>query len=248
MNELLESSTPWIEAGGTVLVGVLVAALVAALVNLVMRRLLRDARVAGRVAGSVFWVIAGIGVLVGVGRLAEPGATETGLDAAAARLLTALPDVVVGLLVIVLGWAVASAVRTALRQLLDRFRPRVAEVVAPAAFWAVIVLAVLIGADQVGVEVGLLRNLLLLVVAGVVAGAALAVGLGARDLVSDLVAGRHVDRIVQVGDEIEVEGHRGTVAALGHASLRLATPGGELEIPHGTFLRRPVLIVRRAGQ
>lgn len=247
MTELLESSTPWIEAGGILLVGLIVAAVVAALVNLTMRRLLRDQALAGRVAGWVFWLLTVVGFIVAVGRLAEPDATETGLAAAASRLLSSLPDLVIAILLVVLGWAVATAVRGVLRQVLSRFRPPAPDLLAHGAFWAILVLAVLVAADQVGIEVGLLRQLLLLVLGGLVAAAALSLGLGTRQLVGEIVAGRHVGQVVAIGDRVRVAGHEGVVAALGHASVRLSTADGEVEVPNGAFLSGPVVVVSRAG-
>lgn len=249
MSELLESSTPWIEAGGVLLVGILVAAVVAALVNLSMRRLLRDQKLAGRVAGWVFWLITAIGLIVAVGRLAEPDATETGLAAAASRLLSSLPDLVIAVLVVVLGWAVATAVRGVLRQLLGGVRgPSGSEALASVAFWTILVLAVMVAADQVGIQIALLRQLLLLVVGGLVLAAAVALGLGTRQLVGEVVAGRHVEQIVGVGDRIRVAGHEGSVTALGHASVRLSTTEGEVEVPNGVFLSAPVVVVGRSGR
>lgn len=245
MTQLLESSTPWIQAGVTLVAGLVVAAVVAAVVNFAMRRLLRDQALAGRVAGSVFWLLAAVGLVVAIGRLAEPDATETGLAAAAARMLSSLPDLLIALLVLVLGWAVATAVRGALRQALSRVRPEAGEILAPLTYWAILVLATLVAADQVGIQVSLLRNLLLLLLGGLVVAAAIAVGLGSRSLVGEIVAGRHAERIVAVGDRVRVAGHEGTVAALGHASVRLTTPDGEVEIPNGLFLSAPVVVLTR---
>lgn len=242
MSELLESSTPWIEAGGVLLVGLLVAAVVAAVVNMAMRRLLRDQALAGRVAGWVFWLIAAIGFVVAVGRLTEPDATETGLAAAAARLLSSLPDLVIAVLVVVLGWAAATAVRGAIRQTLSGVRPGAADIVAAVVYWTILVLALLVAAEQVGIEVGVLRQLLSLLVGGLVLAGALAVGLGTRGLVAEVVAGRHVQQIVDVGDRIAVAGHEGVVVARGHASVRLATADGEVEVPNGRLLADPVTI------
>ena len=247
MSELLESSTPWIEAGGVLLVGLVVAAIVAAAVNLAMRRLLRDQALAGRVAGWVFWLIGGIGLVVAVGRLAEPDATETGLAAAASRLLSSLPDLVIAVLVVVLGWAAATAVRAVLRQILSGLRPGAAEVLASVAYWTIVVLALLVAAEQVGIEVAVLRQLLSLILGGLILAAALAVGLGTRRLVGEVVAGRHVEQIVDVGDRLQVAGHEGVVVALGHASVRLVTADGEVEIPNGRLLAEPVLIRARSG-
>lgn len=247
MTELLESSTPWIEAGGILLVGLIVAALVAAVVNLSMRRLLRDQALAGRVAGWVFWLITVVGFVVAVGRLAEPDAIETGLAAAASRLLSSLPDLVIGVLVVVLGWAVATAIRGVLRQVLGGMRQPAADLLAHGAFWAILVLSVLVASEQVGVEVTVLRHLLLLILGGLVLAMALALGLGTRHLVEEVVAGRHVGQIVAVGDRVRVAGHEGTVTALGHASVRLTATDGEIEVPNGVFLSGPVVVVSRGG-
>jgi small-conductance mechanosensitive channel len=248
LSELLSSSEPWVEAAVTFGAGVILAALLAAAVNLVMRRLLDDHRRGGRGGGARVWVVAAVALLISMGRLAEPGATETGLAAAAARLLSALPDLILGLLVVVLGWAVAVAVRALVSQLLQRVRPSAAELVAGIVYWAILVLAILIAAEQVGIEIGLLRNLLLIVIGGLVFATAVALGLGTRDLVAEVVAGRHVERIVAVGDDIEVAGVRGVVTGLGHASVRLASPGGgEVELPNGLLLDEPVVIHARSA-
>lgn len=244
--ELLRSSSPWLVALVTFVVGLLIAAAVAALVNLVARRLLRDDRGAGRLASFVFWALGWVALLVAIGRLAEPDATEVGLTAAATRLLTALPDLIVALLVLVLGWVLAIAVRTLVQRAVASVRPGVADVLATIASWSILVLTVLIAADQVGIQVGLLRSLLLLVVGGAVLAAAVALGLGTRDLVAAVVAGRHVERIVRVGDLVEVVGVRGRVRALGHASILITTDGGDLEIPNPRLLAEPVLVVERA--
>jgi hypothetical protein len=245
VSDLLSSSSPWIAAGLTLLAAVVVGALVGAGVNMAMRRLLRDPKTGGRVAGAVFWTVVAIGFVVAIGRLAEPTATETGLAAAAERVLTGLPDLLIGLLVLVLGWALAVALRGLLRGVSSRLRLPASDLLPTIAMWVVLVLTILIAAEQVGIQVGLLRQLLLLIVAGIVLAAAVAMGLGTRDLVAAVVAGRHVERIVGLGDEVEVAGLAGRVVELGHASVRLFTADGEVEVPNGVFLSGPVRIVGR---
>lgn len=246
--ELFESSSPWIQALGTLLIGLVIATVVAAVVNLLARKLLQDTSDAGKVGGATFWIVAVVSIAVALGQLTTGDATELGLTAATTRLLAGLPNLLVALLVGVMGWLLAVTVRGALRRVLARFQPVAAEILAPLAFWAVLILAGIVAADQIGIEVLFLEWLIGLVVGGIILAAALAVGLGSRDLVGQVVAGRHVERIVDIGDEVEVAGVLGTVIGLGHASARLATAGGEVELPNQRFLEGPVLITRRAGQ
>lgn len=247
MRDLITSNEPWLEAAAIVVVGVVVAAVVAAVINTLARRVTAQAEHGPRLATITFWTVSAIAAVIAIGRLAGPETTELGLRAATTRLLAGIPNLLVALILLVLGWLLAVVTRSVLQRVLQRFQPAAADILAPLAFWSILVLTVLTAADQVGLEVRLLEYLLLLVVGGVVFGSALAFGLGARDLVAGVVAGRHVGRVVRVGDEIEVGGHHGRVALLGHASVRLDTTSGDLvEVPNALLLAGPVRITHRA--
>ncbi|HWH33462.1 MAG TPA: hypothetical protein VNU01_12400 [Egibacteraceae bacterium] len=251
---------PLLAAVGFALLGVAAALVVNLLVRAIGRRVLRDRdRVDGMAAFSG-WIVLAVFLVVAIGRLADPDITEPGLRAAAARSLGLLPDVLIAVLLVAFGVVLATALRGVLRRLLEPVRPAAAEMVPSVAYWAVVGLALLLGADQIGVETGLVVWLLVTLVGGVVLAFALALGLGAKDLLGAVVAGRHVAQIVAVGDEVEVDGKRGTVVALGHASVRLSlagtrgvglsageSEGVEAEVPNRRFLEGTVLVHRRAG-
>ena len=106
-------------------------------------------------------------------------------------------------------------------------------------------LAILMAADQLGVETGVLQTALfiLLLIAGVAV--AIAAGLGGRALAGNVIAGRYVDDRFTVGEQIEVDEWKGTIVEVGLASVTISDSQGELvEIPHGYLLTRPV---RRSG-
>lgn len=251
---------PLLAAVGFALLGMMAALMVNLLVRAIGRRLLRDRdRVDGMAAFSG-WIVLAVFLVVAIGRLADPDITEPGLRAAAARSLGLLPDVLIAVLLVAFGVVLATALRGVLRRLLEPVRPAAAEMLPNLAYWAVVGLALLLGADQIGVETGLVVWLLLTIVGGLVFAFALALGLGSKDLLAAVVAGRHVAQIVSVGDEVEVDGRRGTVVALGHGSVRIAVAGTrgiglnagdgddvEAEIPNRRFLDGVVLVHRRTS-
>ena len=250
---------PLIAAVGFAVLGMVAALVVNLLVRAIGRRVLRDRDRTDGMAAFSGWIVLAVFLVVAIGRLADPDITEPGLRAAAARSLGLLPDVLIAVLLVAFGVVLATALRGVLRRLLEPVRPAAAEVVPNIAYWGVVGLALLLGADQIGVETGLVVWLLLTLVGGLVLAFALALGLGARDLVAAVVAGRHAAQIVAVGDEVEVDGQRGTVVSLGHASVRLELAGTrgiglasagsdavEAEIPNRRFLEGPVLVHRRA--
>ncbi|MDP8970098.1 MAG: mechanosensitive ion channel, partial [Actinomycetota bacterium] len=245
MAELFRFDEPWLVAAGVFLLGVLIAAAVGVLVLFVARRVLREQARASRYALLSVWAVLAVAAAVALASLLGPETTEVGLAVAGTRLFRALPDVLIALLLLVLGAIVATGLRSLLRTVLSRIGPAAADIVAPLGYWMVVGLAILLAADQLGVETDLVQWLVLLVVAGLALASALAFGLGAQDLVAEVIAGRHVAQIIAVGDEIEVDGLRGRVVALGHASVRLAVGEREAEVPNGTFLEATVVVRQR---
>lgn len=250
---------PLLAAVGFALLGVVAAVVISLLVRAIGRRMLHDRERVDGMASFAGWIVLAVFLIIAIGRLADPDITEPGLREAAARSLGLLPDVLIAVLLVAFGIVLATALRGVLRRLLEPMRPAAAEMVPELAYWAVVGLALLLGADQIGVETGLVVWLLLLLVGGLVLAFALALGLGSRDLISGVVAGRHVAQVVRVGDEVEVDGRRGIVVALGHASVRLSlsstrgigltSSGGdspEAEVPNQRFLDGVVVVHQRA--
>jgi hypothetical protein len=210
------------------------------------RRIVGDRERAGRLAAGSVWAVLAIFAIAALSRLLGPEVARPGLATAATRLFARFPDVLIALLLVVLGLILATGVRLVARRLLAPVQPGAADLVASVAYWTVVGVAVLLAAEQVGIRTGLVQSLALILLGGVVLAAALALGLGARDLVSAVVAGRHAAQVVGVGDEVEVAGRRGVVRALGHASVRLAVGDSDVEVPNRAFLEDAVVVHRRA--
>lgn len=236
-------SMSWLAAAAIAFAGVVVALGTAGLVRWLGARVLGDAERAGRFAAIVAVATVALFGIAAVSRLVEPDLTEPGLRAATARVLATLPELLIAIVVVVAAVILASALRGLLRRILEPVRPGLAELAATLAYWALIGLGLLIAADQVGIQTGFLQQLLLVLLAGVIVGLAIAFGLGSRDLVAAVVAGRHVAQIVALDDEIEVDGHRGTVVELGHASVRVRlSDGRQAEIPNARLLGTTVVV------
>ncbi|MDP2480652.1 MAG: mechanosensitive ion channel [Candidatus Palauibacterales bacterium] len=79
--------------------------------------------------------------------------------------------------------------------------------------------------------------------AGLVAGAAIGLGLAAQDLLRDLVGGLTLifDRPFGIGDRVRIGEHYGEVTAMGLRSVRLRTPEDtQVAVPNSTAVRSPV--------
>jgi len=107
-----------------------------------------------------------------------------------------------------------------------------------AIFGFVLVVAALVAAAQVGIEISVLVLLaaVLFGTAGIVA--ALALGLGLAPLSGNIAAGRYVQgNNISPGDEISVDGIQGTVEELGLASVTLKSEDGRIHyVPNRILL------------
>ena len=196
-----------------------------------------QARSAGR---GVLWFLVLVSVIVAASLLAPDLLADI-----PAQVLRFLPRLGVALVILWVGVVAANLLRQLVEASLSGVQVAQAAVFGRITYWVVLGLAILMAADQLGVQTGVLQTVLfiLLLVAGVAV--AVAVGLGGRALAGNVIAGRYVDDRFTVGEQIEVDDWKGTIVEVGLASVTISDSQGELvEIPHGYLLTRPV---RRSG-
>jgi small-conductance mechanosensitive channel len=234
-----------VPAAAVLVAGVVLAFVARALVIRLLSRVLparggrpaAQARSAGR---GVLWFLILVSVIVAASLLAPDLLADI-----PAQVLRFLPRLGVALVILWVGVVAANLLRQLVEASLTGIQVAQAGVFGRITYWVVLGLAILMAADQLGVQTGVLQTVLfiLLLVAG--AAAALAVGLGGRALAGNVIAGRYVDDRFTVGERIEVDDWKGTIVEVGLASVTISDSQGELvEIPHGYLLNRPV---RRSG-
>jgi small-conductance mechanosensitive channel len=102
----------------------------------------------------------------------------------------------------------------------------------------VIVLTIVIGLSQMGLDIRLVEYLLTIVAAATLAGFALAFGIGASPSVSNIIASRNVRRHYSVGQRVRVGDIQGTILELSAAFVVLDTDHGRTLIPAKVFEER----------
>ena len=108
-------------------------------------------------------------------------------------------------------------------------------------FSAIVAIATLLAAEQLGLETYVLILLAIVVLATAGLVAALALGQGLALLSGNIAAGRYVQDGTQVGDVISVDGIEGTVEELDYASISVRSEDGHLyRIPNRTLLENVV--------
>ncbi len=195
------------------------------------------ARVVRALAPLAFWAI--LAAAVGLSLRVLGAGRTTGLFDA---VLTHLP----GLIVAVLAIAAGHLVGAGLRELVQR-RAGIVRFPPPVAYWLATGPAIVIAAQQLGIDVSFVADLALLAFGIASAALGLAFALGARRHVANLIARGELGSY-RKGDRLRIDDAEGTVVELRRTAIVLATRDGQVTIPAARFAEVPVVRLTEASE
>lgn len=153
----------------------------------------------------------------------------------AQSLVRFLPQMITGLLIIFAGLLMGGGAKTlAVRAAVsaDMQQP---ELIGRVTQIAVVFTMVVMGIEQLGINVHFLTTILYVVVGVVLAGGALAFGLGARPMISNIIGAQYVRKYVRIGQEMNIGDVQGTVIEITQTSILLETSSGQAVVPASRF-------------
>ncbi|MDE0064249.1 MAG: mechanosensitive ion channel [Gammaproteobacteria bacterium] len=153
-----------------------------------------------------------------------------------------LPRLIIAVLVIAAGHLIGAGLREFVQRRAGavRFPPR-------GAYWLAAGPAIIIAAQQLGIDVSFIADLALLAFGIASAALGLAFALGARQHVANLIARRELDGY-RKGDRLRVDDTEGTVVELRRTGIVLATSDGLVTIPAARFAEAPVVRLAEASE
>lgn len=188
----------------------------------------------------VFWSTMLVFVTIAVG--------VVGFSAAAAlldRLVVFMPSLVSGGLIVIASYILGSVVRHLVQHSAVASNIARAGLLGQIAQISFLIIGVVIGLGQIGVDVSFLVILLAIGFAAVLSGFALAFGLGARVMVQNLIAVRHLKQLVRPGQMVEVGADRGRILEFSTTGLVLETAEGRKLIPASLCMEQPFSVITR---
>ncbi|MEQ9172895.1 MAG: hypothetical protein RIE87_16950 [Rhodospirillales bacterium] len=191
-----------------------------------------------RIAASmVFWVTMLLFITAAT-RVAGLDAFSVWLD----RIVVYVPHLVAGGVIILVGYLISLVIRDVVAAALASANIAQSALIGALTQWAVLLAAVIIGVEQLGVDVTILVIIAATVIAGVLGAMALAFGLGARDLVANLIAAHHARRHLLPGQRIAWNGNDGEILEISATAIVIATEGGRTLIPARAFLTDAIVV------
>ena len=156
-----------------------------------------------------------------------------------------LPNILSGVLIIVAGIVVGNLARDATRTAAQAMPRRQRALLARGAQTFAMVTMIVIGVDQIGINIAVLLTVISIVIGTLLGGVAIAFGLGSKNLVSNLIGARYLNKDYRVGETIRIGDTEGTIIELSPVAVILETSEGRMTIPAKTFSERSSLLVQQ---
>jgi len=178
-------------------------------------------------------------------------ATETlGLPVIATWLggvSTYLPRILVGVLILLGGFLAGSLAQDAITSAAHAANIAYSVLLGRFAYAAILLVAVVTGIDQIGIESRFLTLAIAIIVGSLVGAAALAFGLGARTAVSNIIASHYLRQIYKVGQLIKIGEAEGKISEITNTVVILENSNTRLVVPAKEFSERMSVLLHRGS-
>jgi hypothetical protein len=146
-------------------------------------------------------------------------------------LLGYLPTFISALLILVGGLYLATVVKNATLKLFESMEVGGSKMISGSLFYLITFFVTITALNQAGVDTQIITSNFTLVLGAFLLAFALALGLGAREVVGDLLRTFYSRKIYEVGDKVKIGKIEGTVEAIDNISMIVKTKTNKLVIP-----------------
>lgn len=161
------------------------------------------------------------------------------------QIVTYLPLAVAGLLIVLAGFVVSSLVRDLVSSAATSAGLAQADLLARTAQIIILLTAIILGIDQIGIDIMFLSVVVGIVLAAMLGGIALAFGLGARTHVSNIIAANQLRQIYQVGDKVRIGDFEGRLRDILVSRVIIETETGTVDVPAKIFDEEVTIITEK---
>lgn len=163
------------------------------------------------------------------------------------EIVTYLPLAVAGLLIVLVGFVVSSLARDLVTSAADSARLSHGDLLGRTAQFIILVTAIIIGIDQVGIDIAFLTVMAGIVLAAMLGAIALAFGLGARTHVSNIIAANQLRNIYQLGDKVRIGDIEGRIIDITLCRVIIESEVGNVDVPAKLFDEEVTIITEKGS-
>jgi len=155
------------------------------------------------------------------------------------------PNVLAAILTIFIGTILGKFIARTISEISKRVGFSNADILGKIAQYLILLTAFIIAIDQVGIEVTLIINMLNIILASLLFGAAIAFALGIKTSVSNIIATYYIRKLFNIGDHVKIGEIEGTIIKIEGTVVVLETEIGQYIIPAKEFNETKLLLLKK---
>jgi len=159
------------------------------------------------------------------------------------RVVDYLPTVFVGALIVIAGFLVSKLAREVVQAAAAKAGERQRVMIGRVVQAGILVTAILVGAEQIGIRVTFLVILAATACISLVGAVALAISIGAREYVANLIGAHYLHQRYSIGQHVRVAGTEGRILELTETAVVLETAEGRASIPAKVFNEQTIVLL-----
>ena len=163
------------------------------------------------------------------------------------NLLAYLPSAIGGVIIIVLGFTGGALVRHVLEQASIGLGAGQSSIVGRLAQAIIVISCVVIGIDQLGVNVNFLIQLTTVTAAAVFGGIALVFALGTRQHLANLIGAHYARKHYAPGDHVKIGAFQGRIVEITDGCVFIETDVGDVSVPGQHFSAEAFVKIRKTS-
>jgi small-conductance mechanosensitive channel len=183
-------------------------------------------------ARIIYWLILIFFILLALGALGLTDVVTSALNS----FFAFLPRLVAATAIFLVGAFIARVVGDAIIAVSAQSNIPSGRVLGQAVRYSLLLLVAILALDELGVQTTILTTIIIVTVAAVAFGLALAFGLGNRQLAHGIMAGFHAREEFSPGQTLTVGDHTGQLVRIGATKALLETSEGQVSIPNVALL------------
>lgn len=161
------------------------------------------------------------------------------------KIVAFLPLAAVATLIVMFGFVVGSLTRNLIQSTAISAGLTHADLLGRTAQLVILFIAIILGIDQIGINITFISVLAAIVLATVLGGLALAFGLGARTHVSNVIAANQLKTLYQIGDRIRIGDVEGDIVDIGTSRVTIDTETGSVNVPAKLFDEQVAVLTQK---
>lgn len=147
------------------------------------------------------------------------------------NLIAYLPQLLSAAAIFVIGLFIANFVKKSIQTFFKSFELSGSKIISQLVFFILLAIISITALNQAGINTDIITSNLNLIFGAFLVSVALAIGLGAKEVVSDLMRTFYTRRTYEVGQNIKFNNIEGEIIAIEDISMTLKTATGKLIVP-----------------